>query len=50
VIKADLLGKLINYDFGEPPHTLIVPGKLHFIEAEALIVLAKAPESILHDM
>jgi diphthine synthase len=45
-IKADSVKKLQKYDFGEPPHTLIIPGKLHFLEAEALIVLAKAPTQI----
>jgi len=37
---------VINYDFGVPPHTLIFPGKLHFMEAEALITLAGAPEEV----
>lgn len=46
VVKADLIETMLNYDFGSPPHTLIFPGKLHFMEAEALIRLAKAPESI----
>lgn len=30
------ISKLIGKDFGEPPHTIIIPGKLHFIEEEAL--------------
>lgn len=46
VVKADLLGKMLEYDFGSPPHILIFPGELHFMEAEALIELANAPESI----
>jgi diphthine synthase len=46
VVKADSLGRLLSYEFGDPPHTLIIPGKLHFMEAEALIVLAGAPESV----
>jgi diphthine synthase len=45
-VKADYLKKVINYDFGSPPHTLIFPGKLHFMEAEALITLADAPEDV----
>jgi diphthine synthase len=45
-VKAGYLQEVINYDFGAPPHTLIFPGKLHFMEAEALIVLADAPEEI----
>jgi diphthine synthase len=46
VVKAGYLGELIDYDFGGPPHTLIFPSKLHFMEAEALITLAKAPERV----
>ncbi|MDH5447916.1 MAG: diphthine synthase [Candidatus Bathyarchaeota archaeon] len=45
-VKAGLLDEVRNYDFGSPPHTLIFPGKLHFMEVEALIKLANAPESI----
>jgi diphthine synthase len=40
------VAELINYDFGPPPHSLVFPGKLHFVEAEALITLAGAPESM----
>ena len=29
-------GKLLKIDFGRPVHCLIVPGKLHFMEEEAL--------------
>jgi len=46
VVKAGLLGEALDYDFGSPPHTLVFPGKLHFVEAEALIELANAPESV----
>lgn len=42
-IKSDTVRKLLRYDFGAPPYTLIFPGKLHFLEAEALIAFAKAP-------
>lgn len=45
-VKADYVAKLISYDFGSPPHSIVFPGKLHFVEAEALITLAQAPESI----
>jgi diphthine synthase len=45
-VKADYVRDLILFDFGEPPHSIIFPGKLHFMEAEALIVLAGAPKSI----
>ena len=44
--KAGFLKDLLSYDFGDPPHSIIFPGKLHFMEAEALIVLAGATEKI----
>jgi len=45
-VKAGFIKELVNYDFGEPPHSIIFPGKLHFMEAEALIVLADAPKRL----
>ena len=33
-IKAGTIKELKQFDFGKPPHCLIIPGKLHFIEAE----------------
>ena len=45
-VKADYVQNIMEYDFGAPPHTLVFPGKLHFMEAEALITLAKAPPEI----
>ena len=45
-VKADYVAELINYDFGPTPHSLVFPDKLHFVEAEALITLAEAPESV----
>ncbi|WP_423792142.1 diphthine synthase [Methanocaldococcus indicus] len=32
---------LINYDFGKPLHCIIIPGKLHFMEEDALKYLAE---------
>jgi len=46
VVKADSVNKLLKHDFGAPPHTLVFPSKLHFMEAEALLTLAQAPQSI----
>jgi diphthine synthase len=46
-VKADLLPRLQSYDFGGPLHILIVPAKLHFMEAQALTVLAGAPEDAI---
>jgi len=45
-VKADYVEDLMRQNFGAPPHTLVFPGKLHFMEAEALITLAGAPEEI----
>ncbi|MHC1631781.1 MAG: diphthine synthase [Methanotrichaceae archaeon] len=45
-VKADWLPNLVNHDFGGPLHTLVIPAKLHFMEAEALVALAKAPQEI----
>ncbi|MBT8171261.1 diphthine synthase [Candidatus Bathyarchaeota archaeon] len=47
IVKADYLENLISYDFGSPPHTLVFPGKLHFMETEALVSLAGAPKEIM---
>jgi diphthine synthase len=45
-VKAGPVMDILSYDFGQPPHSLIFPGRLHFMEAEALIVLAGAPEML----
>ena len=47
VVKAGYIKEVMNHDFGAPPHTLIFPGKLHFMEAEALIALAGAPKEVM---
>jgi len=46
VVKADSVDELLKFDFGAPPHSLVFIGRLHFMEAEALITLAEAPESV----
>jgi len=43
VVAAGTFDDLIDRDFGSPLHTLVVPGKLHFMEIEALKVLAQLP-------
>ncbi|MEM2098392.1 MAG: diphthine synthase [Candidatus Bathyarchaeia archaeon] len=43
MLKADYVKNLLNWDFGEPPHTIIFPGELHFTEVEALVAFADAP-------
>ena len=49
LVKADRLDRLSECSFGEPPHCLIAPGKLHFMEVEALKTFAKASEEVLKD-
>jgi len=46
IVKANSVNKLLKHDFGAPPHTLVFPSRLHFMEAEALLTLAQAPQSI----
>jgi len=48
-IKAGRVGRLQSYDFGSPPHSIVIPGRLHFMEAEALQVLAGAERSDLEN-
>ncbi|MCD6503133.1 MAG: diphthine synthase [Euryarchaeota archaeon] len=49
IIKAGHPRDLIEYDFGEGMHSIVVVGNLHFTEAEALVYLADAPREILED-
>ena len=49
LILADRAENLAKTDFGRPPHVLVVPGSLHFMEAEALKALAGCPEEILRE-
>jgi diphthine synthase len=42
-LKADFVKDLANFDFGEPPYSLIFPGDMHFMETESLIAFAGAP-------
>ena len=38
IIKAGTAKELLKFDFGKPVHCLVVPGKLHFMEEEALAI------------
>ena len=44
--RADRISRLVAFDFGKPLHTIVVPGKLHFQEEEALIRFAAAPREL----
>jgi len=45
VVTAEALDTLADIDFGDPLHMLVIPGELHYIERDALVELAGAPES-----
>lgn len=49
MVRADRIRNLLDEDFGGPLHCTIIPSQLHFMEAEALVVLGGAPESIIKD-
>ena len=40
-IIAGKFSNLLKIDFGEPPHSIIITGKLHFTESDAINVLAE---------
>jgi diphthine synthase len=46
-VKADTALKLKDHAFSGPPQALVVPGDLHFLEAEALKILADCPPDLL---
>ena len=43
LIIAGKIKDLIDRDFGPPLHSLVIPGKLHFMEIESLHLLAQLP-------
>jgi diphthine synthase len=43
MIVAGPFKDLIDRDFGPPLHTIVIPGQLHFMEIEALQLLAQLP-------
>jgi diphthine synthase len=47
-VKASTVSEILQGDYGEPPYALIFPGKLHFIEAEALHLICGAPEELVN--
>ena len=49
IVKADYAEKLKDFDFGKPLHILVIPGKLHFLEAEALVKLAGGPIGLMKE-
>ena len=47
VVRAGFVKDLLEGDFGKGLHCLIIPGKLHFMEAEALGEFGGGPREIL---
>lgn len=43
-VRAGRAVKVAEYDLGPPPHSLVIPGPLHFVEKEALMLVAGASE------
>lgn len=47
IVKAGKISELIDYDFGGPLHCIVIPSKLHIVEAEYLVEIAGANPEIL---
>lgn len=48
VTKAGTIEDFMQTDFGEPPYALILPGQLHFVEAEALQAFCGARKELVN--
>jgi len=48
-LRADYPSRLIREEMGDPLHTVVIPGRLHFMEARSLVAFAGAPEEILNE-
>ena len=48
-ITAGKISSLKKMDFGKAPHTLIIPGRMHFTESDALKVLGKCIDKPLNN-
>jgi diphthine synthase len=46
-VKCGFFKDMKKLNFGPPHHSIVIPGNLHFMEAEALVGLADAPKQIL---
>lgn len=47
IVHCNSVRNLRQIDFGPLPHTIVIPGRLHFTEAEALMKICRCPESLL---
>ena len=48
-LRAGYVRDMIDEDFGGQPHVMVVPGRLHIVEAEYLVEFADAPKEILEE-
>jgi len=46
ISEANTIINLLNKDFGQPLHCIVIPGKLHFMEIDALETFANLPPLI----
>jgi len=46
-VKAGPIVEVLQWSFGSPPFVLIIPGQLHFLEAEALHAFCGAPRELV---
>ncbi len=44
-IVAGKISSLVDFDFGDPPHSIVIPGGMHFTESEAVEILAECLDS-----
>jgi diphthine synthase len=49
-VRADRIRAILDEEVDRMAQTLVIPGKLHFMEAEALVALARAPEDVLEKL
>ena len=49
-VKAGAIKELIDFDFGGPLHCIVIPSKLHIVEAEYLVEIAGANPKLLDDV
>ena len=48
IVTANFANVLLRQSFGPPMHSIVIPGKLHFKESEALVLLANAPQELVN--
>lgn len=50
LVKAGYIEDLLDFEFGGPLHCIIIPSKLHIVEAEYLVEVANGPKELLDDL